>query len=213
VIDAHSTSTDMPVYGTQDWQEVSMTVDVPEGTDFVTIRCVLMGTGSAWFDDIAVTRVAEAAQPGPAAKSSDDAAAPPAPAPAAPAAVSAPVPAAVAPDLPSDSDAAATVDANAVTPPAAAETAGTTEDKVLPMVNQLEAEVRRLRDANGILTGTLEDIQSVNQALLREMLAVQAELQALRAERDAAGAPPLAPARPRTPPLMPLSAAEEAIAP
>ncbi len=49
-----STSTDHPVYGTRDWEGVEATVDVPEGCDFVTLRCVLKGVGTAWFDDVSV---------------------------------------------------------------------------------------------------------------------------------------------------------------
>jgi hypothetical protein len=41
-----------PVRGTQGWREVSMPVEVPEGTAFLTLRCVIQGTGSAWFDDL-----------------------------------------------------------------------------------------------------------------------------------------------------------------
>ncbi|MBN2308273.1 MAG: hypothetical protein JXR94_04845 [Candidatus Hydrogenedentes bacterium] len=49
-----TTSTDAPMYGTRDWTGVDMKVEVPEGTDFVVIRCVLKGRGTAWFDSLAV---------------------------------------------------------------------------------------------------------------------------------------------------------------
>ncbi|MCP4640415.1 MAG: hypothetical protein GY851_08285 [bacterium] len=52
-----TTSTDTPVYGTRDWERVEMTVDVPKYTDFVVIRCVLLGHGTAWFDDVALEEV------------------------------------------------------------------------------------------------------------------------------------------------------------
>ncbi len=57
-----SSSVDAPMYGTRDWEPVEMTLDVPPGTDFLTVRCVLLGTGTAWFDDL---NVATAAEPGP----------------------------------------------------------------------------------------------------------------------------------------------------
>lgn len=45
----------MPLYGTADWREVRFEVTVPEQTDFLVLRCVLQGQGSAWFDDIALS--------------------------------------------------------------------------------------------------------------------------------------------------------------
>ena len=52
-----TTSRDQPVYGSADWQAVEVEVDVPVGTDAITIRCVLKGTGTAWFDDLSLTVV------------------------------------------------------------------------------------------------------------------------------------------------------------
>ena len=51
-----STADEGPVYGTKDWSEVSMTIDIPAETDFLTVRCVLTGTGTAWFDAVSLTR-------------------------------------------------------------------------------------------------------------------------------------------------------------
>jgi len=202
VMGAESTSIHMPVYGSQDWQEVSMEVNVPKGTDFVTLRCVLLGTGSAWFDDISVVRAADApGQPKEDKTLKADAPIPPeaiaeSDGDAAPVA---PIQGDAAPEVYSDAEAPAT--------------SSSPEDGLVPMVNQLESEVRRLRDANSILTDTLEDIQLVNQELLKEMLSVQAELRALQSERAGAGAPPLGSSPRRVPPLMPLSQAHEVSAP
>lgn len=187
VLGAETTSTDMPVYGTADWQEVSMTVKVPEGADFVTVRCVLLGTGSAWFDDIKVTRA------GPAPSEAPDSAAPDSAAPA--------VKEASGPAPPKE-------DAGTEATPADEEPVMAGRETVLPLVGHLESEVERLRDANVVLTKTLEEIQQVNQALLEEMLSVQVELRSLKTEKEAAEAPPLDPAHPRVPPLVPLSEAE-----
>ena len=57
LLSVHSTSKATPIYGTRDWEEAAMTVDVPEDTDFLMLRCVLSGPGSAWFDDVAVAEV------------------------------------------------------------------------------------------------------------------------------------------------------------
>lgn len=54
MIAVSSTSTDSPVYGTQDWSRVQMTVQVPQATEFVLLRCVLKGMGTAWFDQLRV---------------------------------------------------------------------------------------------------------------------------------------------------------------
>jgi hypothetical protein len=47
-----STSTNEPIHGTNDWTPVDMRVTVPRGTDFVVLRCVLIGRGTAWFDSV-----------------------------------------------------------------------------------------------------------------------------------------------------------------
>lgn len=49
-----STGDTIPIYGDMDWTEVEMRVPVPNETDFVMLRCVLMGEGTAWFDGISV---------------------------------------------------------------------------------------------------------------------------------------------------------------
>lgn len=51
----YATSTDTQlITGTTDWQTVKFDVAIPTGTDFLTMRCVLLGTGTAWFDDIQI---------------------------------------------------------------------------------------------------------------------------------------------------------------
>ncbi len=54
VLAAATTSTDSPVYGTKGWTHVEMKITVPENTDFIILRCVLKGRGTAWFDDVRV---------------------------------------------------------------------------------------------------------------------------------------------------------------
>jgi len=57
---AHTSDTH-PISGTTDWTPVAMKVAVPKDTDFVTLRCVLKGKGTAWFDDLRVTDVTASA--------------------------------------------------------------------------------------------------------------------------------------------------------
>jgi len=53
----NSTGNPTPVYGDTDWTEVEMQVPVPNETDFVMLRCVLLGEGTAWFDGVSVEDV------------------------------------------------------------------------------------------------------------------------------------------------------------
>ena len=199
VLGANSTSIETPVYGTQDWQEVSMEVEVPKGTDFITIRCALLGTGSAWFDDISVVPAGE----------KDDQSQAGAPVPEKPAESSTPA------DVESRPARSAESAETTAAAPAASPTpvASPSREAVEPMVNKLESEVERLRQANSILTDTLEEIQHTNRELLGEMLAIQEELRALKAEKEAAAAPALDPSKPRVPPLVPLNDAAQYGAP
>ncbi len=65
VIHGATTFDASPIYGTQDWRQVEMSVPIPPSTEFVTCRAVLRGRGVAWFDDIVVTVAdnAESADP------------------------------------------------------------------------------------------------------------------------------------------------------
>lgn len=53
------TSERSPRSGTSGWDRVETTVDVPEGTDYVMVRCVLKGRGTAWFDSLRLEDLAE----------------------------------------------------------------------------------------------------------------------------------------------------------
>jgi hypothetical protein len=64
VLHVASTRFETPVYGTRGWEEVRAAFEVPAKTDFLTVRCVLKGAGTAWFDDIALRAAPEeAAEP------------------------------------------------------------------------------------------------------------------------------------------------------
>ena len=54
VVAIASTSVETPIRGDTDWTFVEASVQAPEGTDFLIVRCVLRGRGTAWFDDMTV---------------------------------------------------------------------------------------------------------------------------------------------------------------
>lgn len=58
-----STRSTTPLRGTHDWTEVSVRVPVPKETEYVMLRCVLLGQGTAWFDDLAVGYAPEPLEP------------------------------------------------------------------------------------------------------------------------------------------------------
>jgi len=47
-----TTYDETPIAGTEDWTPVQTRVVVPDNTDFVTVRCVIQGEGTAWFDGL-----------------------------------------------------------------------------------------------------------------------------------------------------------------
>jgi len=67
VLQTASTRKDLPLSGTQDWRYVETTFQPPAGTDFIVVRCVLLGVGSAWFDECYLG-VAPPDTPAPAAQ-------------------------------------------------------------------------------------------------------------------------------------------------
>ncbi len=52
VIAAQTTSLRTPVHGTNEWTPVELKLKAPRETDFLVVRCVLKGKGTAWFDSI-----------------------------------------------------------------------------------------------------------------------------------------------------------------
>ena len=165
-----------------------MDVEVPEGTDFVTLRCVLMGTGSAWFDDISLIRATSETEESEVEEELEEEEK----------VASIPESEMVEKNPPS---------VVIIPEPVPVDRAEGQRDAVMPLVTRLESEVRRLREANVLLTDTLLQIQEVNQGLVTEVVSVQAEIRALREEESSAVAPPLEAANPRVSPLIPLSEA------
>ena len=203
VLGTFSTSTATPVYGTTDWQHVSMEAAIPEGTDFVTLRCVLLGTGSAWFDDIAVSRLTteptvESTEALAITKDGESEA-----------------PAATVPDPPADTENIPLVLLGESMEPSAPPTDESVrqEATVMPVFTRLESEIERLREANHLLTDTLQQIQKVNEGLVKEIMSMQEDLQTIREDKKRIAAPPLETNLPRVPPLIPLSEAQETASP
>ncbi|MBI1317838.1 MAG: hypothetical protein GC168_02680 [Candidatus Hydrogenedens sp.] len=62
VVGIANTATEFPCYGTADWTAVHAKVEIPSEAEFITVRCVLKGSGQAWFDDIDL-RLEEKAPP------------------------------------------------------------------------------------------------------------------------------------------------------
>lgn len=52
ILHVRSTDDVTSVHGTMDWTPVDIRIKIPQDTDFIMCRCVLKGTGTAWFDDL-----------------------------------------------------------------------------------------------------------------------------------------------------------------
>ena len=63
VLSLSSTDDATPVYGTRDWTPVEMRIETPAGTQYLVVRCVLKGQGTAWFDDITIEDVGPVPEP------------------------------------------------------------------------------------------------------------------------------------------------------
>ncbi len=63
LLDTVTTTEASPVYGTMDWQEAAVNFEAPKATSFMTVRCVLRGHGTAWFDAVEVTPLNTQAEP------------------------------------------------------------------------------------------------------------------------------------------------------
>lgn len=183
LLDTATTTGVNPIYGTTEWRRVEVRFDAPEGTDFMTVRCVLRGQGTAWFDQVAVREGAEPAEEEDGAQPDSpeaDAAAPSPPPPR---------PAQAAGSAPRQARAPArhtTADA----PPTERETRDTGPD-----MQRLRAENRRLREEADALAQS-------NEALMLELLRLREEIRVWREAWDSVLAP-AEPEPPRAPPLVP----------
>lgn len=189
ILQTANSSLNQPVYGTRDWERVKVIFDVPRDTEFLTLRCVLQGTGTAWFDDV---ELIEAAAPEAPPEKEDS---PPAKAPEKPE-ITRPVrpatPVVSSPLVPAPASAAQR------SAPAARETL----DASPATVSSIEREVAVLRDTNRELTESLRNIEQNNAALLEEMLLLRDQLQELRAQLTP-GLPEEPELEEKAPPLVP----------
>lgn len=179
---AATTSTESPVYGTQDWERVEMSLDVPKDTDFLTFRCVLKGTGAAWFDDLELT----ASEAKPAEK-----------------------PAATTEQNTGNTSSPAT-ETKAIEPPPASPVIlppgaiATNAGASAAALATIETEMARLRQANLELAGALQEIQAANMRLTDELMLLRSQLndmvrQTAETDRPAKSEPMIE----RVPPLVP----------
>ncbi len=177
---AASTSTESPFYGTRDWERVEMSLEVPKGTDFLTFRCVLKGTGTAWFDDLELTAAETKPEAKPAAateQNTSDTSSP-----------------AAETKVPEASPASP-----AELPPGAIAT-----DTGAAALTAIEMEMARLRQANLELAGALQEIQAANTRLMDELMLLRGQLMDMARQTAEAGRPEEpAPVLERAPPLVP----------
>ncbi len=58
VVAAQTSAINGALTGTSDWTRLTVSVDAPATTDFVVVRCILKGRGTAWFDELRLDVVA-----------------------------------------------------------------------------------------------------------------------------------------------------------
>ena len=161
LLDTATTEREMPVFGTTEWQLVETTFTAPAATEFLTVRCVLRGPGTAWFDALSLSERPEAAgtDPAPEAAGAARSVVPPVPD-----SVDTPPPSRTA-TLPEGTPQAAT---------APAQDAQT--DSALQYDLMLET--------NRSLVMDLDDLRQSNEALLDEVLRLRDEVGTLRAQLE-----------------------------
>lgn len=202
-----------PVFGTNDWQQVTLDFEVPEQTAFLTLRCVLKGGGKAWFDEVVLEPAPEpepeaAPEVEPATAEAVEApvvAEPERPAPPTPPVAEAPEASPAAENEPAAEEPATMMEL-----PREDERPANADIVAIPDTAAIEAEIERLRAANEELSGALGSVQEDNRALLRQLATLQEQLLALQqALAPAQGEAPPAPAKEEAaaptgaPPLVP----------
>jgi len=191
-----TTGDSAPVSGTMDWTPVEMRVAVPDGTDFVTLRCVLNGQGTAWFDGLSVTKVGASTSPSDESDSSDpsDKSDLSDSSDMAPAEDAAPAESPLAPTATEEVAAAAEAE------PAVAEPAVAEPEAAAPeSAQEAPGGTPAAEDAVAAMGGVLDEIRALsetNQALVdqsdrlrQEIENLRRELEALRASRGTFEAP------------------------
>ncbi|MFM1919644.1 MAG: hypothetical protein RLZZ303_1278 [Candidatus Hydrogenedentota bacterium] len=188
VLHVANTALQTPMTGTHPWTRHEIEFDVPAGTDFLTVRCVLKGAGTAWFDELSLTE------------------SPPLPAPEPAASVEAKP---EEPTQPSPEE-----DKNQQEQPSKIDKP-TIESAIPTEASAIEAELARLKEANVLLAEALDSMQSDRAQLVQDLLALQTQMQALQEALPAAlarenSSPPPLPPGSKSPPLVPLDFPESA---
>lgn len=178
-----TTSDDRLITGTVDWTPVQIKLETPADTDFVTVRCVLKGEGTAWFDDLAL----EEDNPPRDDKIASF--------PAEPPKDSTPPPPAsdVPPTQPPPPSVGNMSEVNAGTPPAT--TPSTPDDR----------QVEEVRQA---ILDAMDSLRATNESQAAEIAKLRDEIAGLRTQLEKLSASPAPPAPvsrgvPRVPPLVP----------
>jgi hypothetical protein len=68
-----TTSVDYPVSGTVDWTHVETSIVPPPETAFLTVRCIVAGKGTVWFDDLQLATEQQLDKTPPVEKADQDA--------------------------------------------------------------------------------------------------------------------------------------------
>lgn len=197
VLKVARTNARKPLHGTLDWTPVEMQVDVPKGTDFLTVRCVLKGAGTAWFDEVHLTADAQ-----PAASTEEK----PRPVKAPAAKTEAAAPASTAPRVTMEAETASEPEGESF------EGEGDWEGEDAAMrdaalstameLERLQEELRRMSEMNDQLENALSGASEENELLLYDMLMLQESLEEMEDRQrallrpfigDGEFAPPLVP--------------------
>ena len=151
VIEVYSTVHEYPVAGSQAWVEVSIEAEIPEGTDFLVVRCVLRGTGTAWFDALNLIEVEKTDSAD--VKTSEV-------------------------ELNTGIE---QVEAQPVSEDDTNNTNPESQDLdiLAPLLKQLESELSELRTINAMLTESFKKIQDENKALQYEIDDIKNQIQSL----------------------------------
>lgn len=156
LLSQESTSSKGLLTGTNDWTPVELSIDVPQDSDFVVVRCVLRFRGVAWFD--ALSLVAEAAAP-----------------PAAPA-LPGQTPAIKMPTLPS-------MPPVPEVKPSDAERKPPTPNEIVQAHEELRKVNWQLRQSNTELLKQMEELRQQIEALKKQIADTQAAAQQLKSDQ------------------------------
>jgi hypothetical protein len=167
-----STADTVPLRGSRPWTPVEIQVTVPVATDFVVVRCVLKGTGTAWFDQISLEEKKVAVPAVPTAEK-------PVTAPLAP---ESPVMPRV-PDLPS----------------AAPPSSDATRNEIVSAHEAIREANEALRQSNQALSEQLEIMREELDAMRKQIREVGDAAKKTPAESSTAPEAPVPPLVPRAP--------------